>query len=248
MRPASRARQVFEGRLTYDDQQVLENGETHTRVHLVLAFSGERTQQTEGEAVRIRDSFSAIRLLEADPPQTMPDSFAVEFLLAKESGFVFRSKPENRLSFLTDALERLYPAAHFVFSGKIREDAEEKVEMPLALALGSQWLRTVRPFLFRVKQWQKTRIQNEISIGGEYLSTELGTLQVDGFGASCVGKSEISTDFQMDSGVWTRIDAMEILGWAAVGFDDASLAPVQVGNRVVMRLQMQLTDIQQQKK
>jgi hypothetical protein len=39
---------------------------------------------------------------------------------------------------------------------------------------------------------------------GEYLSTNLGMLQMGEFGVHPAWEAEIETDFQLDSGVWTR--------------------------------------------
>jgi hypothetical protein len=91
MKPATSVRQAFEGRLTYEEQQVLENQEAQTRRKMVLAFSGTRTQ----EGPRIRDSFSELRLLESSPDLQIPSSFRVEFNFErKESGFVLQTQPE----------------------------------------------------------------------------------------------------------------------------------------------------------
>lgn len=244
MRLNSQSLQEIEGRLTYEEQQILENQEPRTRRRIVLAFSGTRRHRKNAQSLQIRDDFTQVRIMEASPPANSPSSFSVEFTHGREEPeFVFRTKPENELKFLTDSLERLYPAAHFVFSGKLRENLQESVKIPMTVRVADQALHTARPFEFRVKSWHRTRLQNQLSLRGEYLSTELGVLQLDEFGASCVGKAEIETDFELDSGVWTRIDAREILGWAAMGFDEATLQPVQVGHRRIIHLQMQLTDV-----
>lgn len=248
MTPSTDAQQAFEGRLTYEEQQILENQDAQTRRRFVLAFFGTRTHERTQHGIRIYDTFSGLRRIESEPSVQIPSEFQVQFDLRHQgSKFIFQIQPQGALYWLAVAMERIYLAAHFVFSQKIQKYNEELVKIPMNIMIAGQVLRAVRPFLFRVQSWHRTTMQNEISLRGEYVSTDLGTLQLGEFDASCVGKAEIEVDFQMDSGVWTRIDAKEILGWATYAHDIA-LEPVQVGYRVILHLQIQLTDIQNKRK
>lgn len=248
MTPSPYAQQAFEGRLTYEEQQILENQTAQTRRRFVLAFFGIRTHERTQHGIRIHDTFSGLRRIESEPSAQIPSEFQVQFDFSHQgSEFIFQIQPRGALHWLAIAMERIYPAAHFVFSNKIHQYNEEFVRIPMNIMVAGQVFRTVRPFLFRVQSWRRTSMQNEISLRGEYVSTDLGTLQLGEFSASCVGKAEIEADFQLDSGVWTRIDAKEILGWATY-VQDIAIAPVQVGYRVILHLQIQLTDIQNKRK
>jgi len=242
MRPAHKSRQIIEGRLVYEEQQVSENQDVRTLRKWVFAVSGERVHVTEGRQLRIEDNLQEIKLVESvgsTPPA--PEAFQIRQPLGKEGTFRFRGTPEAAFSALTDPLESLYPLGHFWFNEKLRENLTIVRRLPLTRVVQGQVLNTSRDVTYRLKEHAVSRNQNMAIISGSYLNTKMGTLRVGEFELECVGKADIEMEFQLDTGVWTRVDVKEIIGWAGIAFDDQTLAPVNTGHRTITHLQLHLT-------
>ena len=242
MRPAKQARQILEGRLTYEEQQVIENQEVRTARRWVFAVAGERVHRTEGKDVWIQDELTELRLLESEGPRPpAPTAFQIRHPLGTRGEFRFRGAPEGAFGALTDPLESLYPLVHFWFRKKLHPGLTFSRAVPLTRRIQGQVLDTSRDVRYRLVEHAVSRHQNLAVIHGSYLNTKLGTLRTGSFDLECVGKAELELEFQLDTGVWTRIDAKEIIGWAGIAFDDTTLAPVNAGHRTITHLQLHLT-------
>ncbi|PKN44514.1 MAG: hypothetical protein CVU59_11470 [Deltaproteobacteria bacterium HGW-Deltaproteobacteria-17] len=242
MNPAPRSRQIIEGRLVYEEQQVSENQEVRTLRKWVFTVSGERLHVTQGGQFRIEDNLQEIKLMDtvgSSPPA--PVAFQIHHPLGREGTFRFRGTPAAAFSALTDPLESLYSLGHFWFSDKLRENLTYVRRLPLTRVVQGQVLNTARDVTYKLKEHAVSRNQNMAIISGSYLNTKMGTLRVGEFELECVGKAEIELEFQLDTGVWTRVDVKEIIGWAGIAFDDVSLAPVNTGHRTITHLQLHLT-------
>jgi hypothetical protein len=242
MTPAPRSRQIIEGRLVYEEQQVSENQEVRTLRKWVFAVSGERVHVTQGGQLRIEDNLQEIKLVDtvgSSPPA--PEAFQIHHPLGQEGTFRFRGTPAAAFSALTDPLESLYSLGHFWFPDKLRENLTYVRRLPLTRVVQGQVLNTARDVTYKLKEHAVSRNQNMAIISGSYLNTKMGTLRVGEFELECVGKAEIELEFQLDTGVWTRVDVKEIIGWAGIAFDDVSLAPVNTGHRTITHLQLHLT-------
>jgi len=242
MRPAKKARQILEGRLTYEEQQVIENQEVRTVRRWVFAVAGERVHRTEGKGVWIQDELTELKLVESEGPRPpAAGAFQIRHPLGPGGGFRFRGAPEAAFGALTDPLESVYPLVHFWFTEKLRPGLTVTRALPLTRRVQGQVLDTSRDVRYRLVEHAVSRHQNLAIIHGSYLNTKMGTLRTGSFDLECVGKAELELEFQLDTGVWTRIDVKEIIGWAGMAFDDTTLAPVNAGHRTITHLQLHLT-------
>jgi len=242
MKPARKARQIIEGRLVYEEQQVFENQDIRTLRKWVFSVAGERTHVIDGREWVIEDNLQEIKLLESigtKPPA--PGAFQIRHPLGKEGSFRFRGSPDDAFSALTDPLESLYPLGHFWFAEKLRNDLTVVRRIPVTRLVQGQVLSTSREVTYRLKEHAVSRNQDSATIQGSYLDTKMGTLRVGEFEIECVGKADIEMDFQLDTGVWTRVDVKEIIGWAGVTYDEESLSAVNTGHRTITHLQLHLT-------
>ncbi len=107
--------------------------------------------------------------------------------------------------------------------------------------LQGQVLPTSRAVTYRLREHAVSRNQDSATIQGSYLDTKMGSLRVGEFEVECVGKADIEVEFQLDTGVWTRVDVKEIIGWAGAAFDGESLSAVNTGHRTITHLQLHLT-------
>lgn len=242
MRPAKQARQIIEGRLTYEEQQVIENQEVRTVRRWVFAVAGERVHRTEGGGLWIQDELTEIKLVESEGPSPpAPAAFQIRHPLGTQGEFRFRGTPEAAFGALTDPLESVYSLVHFWFPEKLRSGLTVTRKMPLTRRVQGQVLDTSRDVRYQLVEHAVSRHQNLAIIRGTYLNTKMGTLRTGSFDLECVGKAELELEFQLDTGVWTRIDVKEIIGWAGIAFDDTTLAPVNAGHRTITHLQLHLT-------
>jgi len=242
MKPAPKARQILEGRLVFEEQQVFENQDVRTLRRWVFAVAGERVHRVSGREWSLEDNIQEIKLVEAtDPRPPAPQAFQIRHPLGADGAFRFRGVPEGAFAALTDPLESLYPLGHFWFTEKLRKDLTVVRRVPLRRVVQGQVLDTFREVTYHLQEHAISRNQNTAIIRGNYLNTKMGSLHVGEFDLECVGKADLEVEFQLDTGVWTRVDVKEIIGWAGLAFDGESLSPVNTGHRTITHLQLHLT-------
>jgi hypothetical protein len=242
MKPATRARQIVEGRLVYEEQQIVEGQDVRTTRRWVFALAGERAHVLEKDGLWLEDALTEMKLVESDGPAPgTPQAFSIRHPVGHAGTFRFRGAPEGAFSVLTEPLESVYRLGHFRFDGKLTAGRSVVQAVPLTRLVQGQVLDTTRDVRYELVAHTVSRNQNQAVVRGTYQNTAMGTLRTGAFDLECVGRADLELEFQVDTGVWTRVDVKEIIGWAGIAFDDAQLTPVNTGHRTVTHLQLHLT-------
>ncbi len=242
MKPAARARQIVEGRLVYEEQQIVEGQDVRTTRRWVFALAGERTHVTDKDGLWLEDALNEMKLVEsAGPAPATPRAFSIRHPVGHPGAFRFRGAPEGAFAVLTEPLESVYRLGHFRFDGKLTAGRSVSLPVPLTRLVQGQVLDASRDVRYELLSHAVSRNQNQAVVRGAYQNTAMGTLRTGAFDLECVGRADLELEFQLDTGVWTRIDVKEIIGWAGIAFDDAQLTPVNTGHRTVTHLQLHLT-------
>ncbi len=244
MVPATGGRQVIEGRIHFEEQMITGNQEPRVLKKLVLSISGQRSHHRKGKQVWIRDVIDHVRLIEGNIP-SHSGKVSLEMLYAPEARtFRFRANPPEPFSMLTDMLESTYQLGHFWFPEVVSEGARLTRQLPVTRIIRGQMLHARREVNYRLERHSKSGHQNMMTVSGNYLNADQGTIRVVDIDLESVGKGEVELEYQLDTGVWTRIEVREIVGWATIMFDDTTLAPVNTGTRTVLHLSLHLTDLE----
>ncbi|MGM0595461.1 MAG: hypothetical protein ACQES9_00325 [Myxococcota bacterium] len=246
--PSPQSKQAVEGLLEFRENLLVIGRESKQIRSFKVNISGIREHLTQDKLFLV-DSFTDNSVLKAknmkNAGQVLKTIKVTNQLFSPDlSNVTIKYEGGDRFK-LNKLLKSLYKFVHFVPPESYRKILKKGMQWNnsdiITRDLKGKKILMVRKFEFKVAQVIHKNDIHIAKINGNFLSTSENRVKISGFTVELVGRGVMEAEFNLDTGVWSKIEAREILGWAGT-FKNETEQNVTAGYRQIIKLNLHLTD------
>jgi hypothetical protein len=246
--PCPKSRQAVEGLLEFRENLLVIGRESKEIRSFKMNISGVR-EHLNRKKLFLVDSFTDNSLLKTKEMKNAGQVLKTikinnQLFSSDLSTVTIKYEGGDRLK-LNKLLKSLYKFAHFIPPEPYRKILKNGMQwnnsVIITRVLKGKKILMVRKFEFKVAQVIHKNDIHIAKIKGSFIASSENRVKISGFTVELVGRGVMEAEFNLDTGVWSKIKAREILGWAGT-FKNEVDQNVTAGYRQVIKLNLHLTD------